>query len=56
MNIDHISPSILHVTAKENLNIQDDLDKEGTKTISQLINEETQKDTNETQKEESTNG
>lgn len=51
MNIDHISPSILHVTAKENLNIEDDLTKEGTKTISQLINEETET----TKKEESSN-
>lgn len=40
MNIDQISPSILHVTAKENLNIEDDLTKESTKTISQLIDEE----------------
>lgn len=40
MNIDQISPSILHVTAKQNLNIQDDLDKESTKTIDELINEE----------------
>lgn len=55
MNIDHISPSTLHVTATENLNIQDDLAKEGTKTIAQLINEKTQKDTDETQNETSTN-
>ena len=39
MNIDNISPSILHVTAKENLNIEDDLTKEATKTIAELINE-----------------
>jgi hypothetical protein len=49
MNIDHISPSILHVTATENLNIEDDLLKESTKTIAQLLNEK--KDQNE-QKEE----
>lgn len=58
MNIDHISPSTLHVTATENLNIQDDLAKEGTKTIAQLINEKTQtiqKDTDETQNEAPTN-
>jgi hypothetical protein len=58
MNIDHISPSTLHITATENLNIQDDLAKEGTKTIAQLINEKTQtiqKDTDETQNETSTN-
>lgn len=41
MNIDQISPSILHVTASDNLNIQDDLTKEATKTIAELINEET---------------
>ena len=39
MNIDRISPSILHVTAKENLNIQDDLARESTKTIAELIDE-----------------
>lgn len=39
MNIDRISPSILHVTAQENLNIEDDLTKEGAKTIAQLIDE-----------------
>lgn len=49
MNIDHISPSILHVTATENLNIEDDLLQESTKTIAQLLNEK--KDKNE-QKEE----
>jgi hypothetical protein len=51
MNIDHISPSILHVIAQENLNIQEDLAKEGTKTISQLINEETKTET-KTEKDE----
>lgn len=48
MNIDQISPSILHVTAKENLNIQDDLNNNSTKNIAQLIHEEENK-----QKEES---
>lgn len=48
MNIDQISPSILHVTASENLNIQDDLTKEATKTISQLIHEEKNKDEEKT--------
>ena len=47
MNIDHISPSILHVTATENLNIQDDLTKQSDKTIAQLLNEETKKEENE---------
>lgn len=50
MNIDHISPSTLHVTAAENLNIEDDLLKESTKTIAQLLNEK--KDKNNEQKEE----
>lgn len=50
MNIDQISPSILHVTAKENLNIQDDLTKEATKSIAQLINEEKNKDKNSEEK------
>lgn len=55
MNIDHISPSILHVTATESLNIQDDLTKESDKTIAQLLNEETK--TQEQKKEnEQTNG
>ncbi len=44
MNIDQISPSILHVAAKENLHIEDDLNKESTKTISELIDEEEQKE------------
>jgi hypothetical protein len=40
MNIDKISPSVLHVTAKENLNIDDDLNKQATKTIAELIDDE----------------
>jgi hypothetical protein len=40
MNIDQISPSVLHVTAKENLNIDDDLNKQATKTIAELIDDE----------------
>lgn len=48
MNIDQFIPSILKVTANENLNIEDDLKKDdSTKTLSQLINEEsTQKPEN----------
>jgi hypothetical protein len=46
MNIDNISPSILHVTAKQNLHIEDDLNKEATKTIAELLHEEEEK-TNE---------
>jgi len=48
MNIDNISPSILHVTAKENLHIEDDLNKEATKTIAELLHEE-EKDNEETE-------
>lgn len=48
MNIDQISPSILHITASANLNIQDDLNKESTKTIDQLIHEEKNKDEEKT--------
>lgn len=44
MDIDRISPSILHVTAKENLNIEHDLTLESDKTISQLLNEKTEKE------------
>lgn len=40
MNIDQIAPSILHVTATENLNIEHDLAQESTKTISELIDEQ----------------
>jgi hypothetical protein len=43
MNIDNISPSILHVTAKQNLHIEDDLNKEATKTIAELLHEEEEK-------------
>lgn len=39
MNIDDITPSTLHVTAKENLHIEDDLNKEATKTIAELIDD-----------------
>lgn len=47
MNIDQISPSILHVTAKENLNIEHDLTLQSDKTISQLIIDETKKEENQ---------
>lgn len=48
MNIDQISPSILHITAKENLNIENDLIKEATKSIAQLIHEEKNQDEEKT--------
>jgi hypothetical protein len=44
MNIDHITPSVLHVSASEDLNIEKDLISEQTKTIAELL----QKDTDET--------
>lgn len=50
MNIDHITPSILHVTASSELNIQKDLESEQTKSIAELLD----KDNNET-KEDQTN-
>ena len=37
MNIDPISPSILHVTAKSNLHIEDDLEATQTKSLAELI-------------------
>ena len=40
MNIDHITPSVLHVTAKENLNIEQDLLAVQNKSISQLVEEQ----------------
>lgn len=49
MNIDQISPSILHVTAKDNLDISDDLTADQTKTIGQLLEEKDEEKTQETQ-------
>lgn len=51
MDIDNISPSILHVTAKENLNIEDDLNKEPTKTIAELLDDQ-EKNTEENTSEQ----
>lgn len=51
MNIDNISPSTLHVTAKENLHIEDDLTKESTKTIAELLDDK-EKNTEETEPEQ----
>lgn len=39
MNIDHIIPSVLYVTASENLNIAEDLAKTSNKTIAELMEE-----------------
>jgi hypothetical protein len=49
MNIDQISPSILHVTAKENLNIEHDLTQQSDKTIAELIDEEKTKNQKESE-------
>lgn len=46
MNIDPIIPSVLHVSASEDLNIEKDLLSEQTKTIAELL----QQDTDETKK------
>lgn len=40
MNIDQISPSILHVTASSNVDVSEELKKADTKTIAELIDEE----------------
>lgn len=40
MNIDHIIPSVLYVTASENINIAEDLAKTPTKTIAELMEED----------------
>lgn len=50
MNIDQISPSVLHVTAKENLHIEKDLTQQSDKTIAELIDEEETKNQKESEK------
>lgn len=39
MNIDNITPLVLHVTAKETINIDNDLASIQTKTIGELIDQ-----------------
>ena len=57
MNIDQISPSVLHVTAKSNLNIEQDLNSlQSDKTISQLILDEETKEEQKQEHTEPTNG
>jgi hypothetical protein len=51
MNIDNISPSTLHVTAKENLNIEDDLKAQPTKTIAELLDEKENEENNSSEQE-----
>jgi hypothetical protein len=46
MNTDNLIPSILHVTAKENLNIDHDLASDQTKTIGQLLQDNEEKEEN----------
>lgn len=49
MNIDHIVPSTLKVTASENVNIENDLNQpESAKSLEQLLNEQKEKEDNET--------
>jgi hypothetical protein len=51
MNIDNISPSTLHVTAKQNLNIEDDLKAQPTKTIAELLDEKENEENNSSKQE-----
>lgn len=44
MNPENIAPSVLHVTASENLDISQDLLAQPSKTISELLNEEEKTD------------
>lgn len=39
MNIDNVSPSILHVTANDHLDVSADLNASQNKTIAQLIDD-----------------
>jgi hypothetical protein len=52
MDIDHITPSVLHVTAKENLNIEQDLLAVQNKSISQLVEEQANEEKEESQSQE----
>jgi hypothetical protein len=52
MNIDPIIPSILHVTAKSDVNIENDLNCPENKTIAQLLQIE---DNSEEKKEDQQN-
>lgn len=52
MDIDHITPSILHVTAKENLNIEQDLLAVQNKSISQLVEEQANEEKEEDKSQE----
>lgn len=48
MNIDHIVPSTLKVTASENVNVENDLNQpESAKSLEQLLNEQKEKEETE---------
>jgi hypothetical protein len=50
MDIDNITPLVLHVTAKENIDISQDLDSTQNKSLNELIEDNTD------EKEETENG
>jgi hypothetical protein len=52
MNIDNITPLVLHVTAKENLNIENDLNSVQQKSLSQLIEDNINEKEKEDKQEE----
>ena len=52
MDIDNITPLILHVTAKENLNIEQDLLAVQTKSIAQLVEEQANEEKKDNTSEE----
>lgn len=51
MNIDPIAPSVLHVTAKENIDISADLLVPENKTIAQLLEDSSEKEENQNSQE-----
>lgn len=56
MNIDNIVPSVLHVTAKENIDVSGDLNAVQTKSLGQLLEENNEKKESEENNEENKNG
>lgn len=51
MNIDHITPSILHIVAKENIDVTQDLLSNDGKSIAELL----EKGTNEREEKDNKN-
>ena len=47
MNIDPITPCILHVTAKENVDISSDLECSQAKSLDQLLEDHNEKEENQ---------